>query len=139
VVELEPILDDMDLAAQNPVIARNKVKRATKMVLGPNNKPLSKWGLEDGDDEDGDASGNKKRCVCVCVCFWVLVLLLVPLLCSLILTNINKLQALSLALTLSLRISPSHPRMGIRGNPGCYVGHIAAGNCGTPPYSLAHK
>jgi hypothetical protein len=57
----------MDLAAQNPVIARNKVKRATKMVLGPNNKPLSKWGLEDGDDEDGDASGNKKRCVCVCV------------------------------------------------------------------------
>jgi hypothetical protein len=30
VVELEPILEDMDLKAQQSVINRNKVKRATK-------------------------------------------------------------------------------------------------------------
>ena len=62
VVELEPILEDMDLKAQLSVINRNKVARTTKMVLGPDNKPLSKWGLDD-EHEDGDASGPKKRCV----------------------------------------------------------------------------
>jgi len=64
VVELEPILEDMDLKAQLSVINRNKVARTTKMVLGPDNKPLSKWGLDD-EHEDGDASGPKKRCVWV--------------------------------------------------------------------------
>jgi len=35
VVELEPLLPDMDVAAEKAVIARNDVKRETKIVLGP--------------------------------------------------------------------------------------------------------
>ena len=71
VVELEPLLPDMYVAAEKAVIARNDVKRETKIVLGPNNKELDKWGLDD-DDEDNDTKGDKKRyvlvCMCMCVC-----------------------------------------------------------------------